>query len=393
MQTAMSISRWCQLVLALVISAPSIAKVSGTFYAAQGVAYNDGGNFIAQDGQLEANYFEFAANAHWRLTPRWRFAGQVTRRQLGDFISEDTAVDYLFGRYQYPLKQGHLSATLGRFKNDFGWYNASRDSLFSRPSILLPSSIYREWGRDAALRRDGLLLNGLHYWGQQSLSWSLSYGEVDFSDQFTQNLFGSSRLYQTQSRGATSATVSWQYRPWWQLKYSYSQTRFEVQGTPAALLNGGFSEAYFNVDTHLLSLRSEWQRWQLIAEWQRQPIQQTFPQLGAQISPVSDGGYIQLRYLVHDQWQLYGRRDLFWANDNDRNGQQVVAPLPNYSAYARTWMLGSSWQITSDWQLSLEWHRLEGAGTLPQWQVVQLGQAPTSHLYLLQLAYRWSWAR
>ncbi|WP_035387483.1 hypothetical protein [Ferrimonas senticii] len=378
--------------LLALLSMAAQAKIDGTIYLGQGLAYSDGSNMIAPEGDWETQLQEVAINANWRINPRWRIAGQATWRQLGLLSDEDPAIDYLFAQYRHPLSSGQLSATAGRYKIPQGWYNASRDSAFSRPSILLPGSIYREWSRDAQLRRDGLLLQGLHYLGEQSLTWNVSYGDMHFSDEFNTTLVGVEGVFDTSSDGAWDLSIEWQYQPWLQLKYSYVNTEVSLinnftQPTPI------FTPSSRNeVDTHLLSWRSDLGNWQLTAEYLNQRMDVELIDFGLTVPQDSEGGYLQARYLAGDGWQWFGRYDIYYPNRDDRDGAQVTPPAPAYAAYAKTWSSGISWQFQRNWQLSAEWHYTEGGALLPRWQLLLPGQQKYSNLLLLQLAYRWNWS-
>ncbi|MEZ5578375.1 MAG: hypothetical protein R3F40_02450 [Candidatus Competibacteraceae bacterium] len=73
-----------------------------------------------------------------------------------------------------------LGQSFGRFKIPFGLYNDTRDVIFTRPTILLPQSIYQERTRDLAISADGGIFYGEHRsnWGDLFLELGVGYLEV-----------------------------------------------------------------------------------------------------------------------------------------------------------------------------------------------------------------------
>lgn len=101
-----------------------------------GASDSDGGSL----GLTEAGL-----NISWTLFADLRLAGQVLFRRAGAGHEHDLELD--FGLLDYTVisvADYSLGVRLGRYKNPYGFYNATRDVLFTRPSILLPQSIYFE---------------------------------------------------------------------------------------------------------------------------------------------------------------------------------------------------------------------------------------------------------
>ncbi|WP_298442580.1 hypothetical protein [uncultured Ferrimonas sp.] len=382
--------RFSAAVVAILLTGAAQAKVDGTIYASQGLAYTTDGYNIADREELESEFRELALNFNWRASPRWRVAGQGTWRQLGNLSDEDPAIDYLFAQYRYPVSNGQLNVLAGRYKSPIGWYNASRDSLFSRPSILLPN-LYQEWNRDAVLRRDGLQIEGLHYFGEQSLNWNIGYGELDLSDNFDENVAGTTDGIDSDSDGALMITAEWYSQPWLQLKYTYSDSRLTIRNSNFFTTFGLPSLDYKGI-RHLFSFRSEMGQWELVSEIDFQEFDIDYVDLGLSQSTDAISAYLQLRYLFSNEWQFISRYDEYYPDSDDRDGDNVAPPGRPFSAFTKTFTLGASWQFSNDWQLAAEWQNINGTANQPA-RVRNLDdQDKVNNLFMLQLAYRWNWS-
>ncbi|GAA4874149.1 hypothetical protein [Ferrimonas pelagia] len=379
--------RWTGLALFMFLAAPTLAKLDGTVYLSQGLTYNDGGHLFAQPGDMSFRFHEASINANWRVSSQWRLAGQMLYRQAGNIADSNTDIDYLFAEYRFPVWSGNVAAAAGRNKMDMGFYNASRDSLFSRPSILLPQSIYQEFGRDAALRNDGLKFSGAHFIGEQSLSWNATYGLMALNDSFADIFLGFHQGVEFDDTESLLLTLGWEYRTWLQLKASYIDTGFSVDD-PRPM-----RDATYDIERWIVGLRGEYQRWQWSAEYGEMQVDGELTEVGFPFENTSQGGYVQTRYYLLDQLSVLARYDLYWGNKDDKGGDRFEPRgEPNWQAWSRASSLGLSWQFFDDWQLSAEWHRMDGTAVYPGSMANLSGQERISNLYMLQLAYRWNWA-
>ncbi|MFD2989988.1 hypothetical protein [Sphingopyxis terrae] len=83
----------------------------------------------------------------------------LSRRAGGDTSDAAPTLDYGVVDYQMLASPARtLGVQVGRFKNPFGLYNQTRDVAFTRPSILLPQSIYFDRTRALGLAADGISL-------------------------------------------------------------------------------------------------------------------------------------------------------------------------------------------------------------------------------------------
>ncbi len=129
------------------------------------------------DGSLD--FIEAGVNASWTPLPQLQLAAQGLFRRAGAGHEHDFELD--FGLIDYALlstADRQLGFRLGRIKNPLGLYNDTRDVAFTRPSILLPESIYLDSLREQFVSSDGALVYGelRSRWGD----FSLEVGPVFF---------------------------------------------------------------------------------------------------------------------------------------------------------------------------------------------------------------------
>jgi hypothetical protein len=131
-------------------------------FLSQGYNWTSKNNFYGNSD--DAGSFEFTElgiNASWQPLTDLRMAGQLVLRQAGETEDSSPRIDYSL--IDYTLLSdltNRWGVRLGRIKNPSGLYNETRDVIFTRPSILLPQSIYFDPIRSLVLSSDGMFLYG-----------------------------------------------------------------------------------------------------------------------------------------------------------------------------------------------------------------------------------------
>ena len=102
---------------------------------------------------------EAGLNASVRPLPRLQLSGQVVSRRAGEGVTGIPRLDYAILDYRlYSQEANQFGIRVGRLKNPFGFYNETRDVAHTRPSILLPQSIYFDRTRNLGLSGDSVQL-------------------------------------------------------------------------------------------------------------------------------------------------------------------------------------------------------------------------------------------
>jgi hypothetical protein len=132
--------------------------------ASQGYVWNDRYSFFGSEDE-PFNYREISLGGQYRFLNRYSMNVQGEYRDAGESDNLGLRLSQAFVDGYMPVgKDTFLGANLGRIEIPFGLYNRTRDRVDTRPSILLPQSIYLEGlgFRDFLLTGDGGMAYGLH---------------------------------------------------------------------------------------------------------------------------------------------------------------------------------------------------------------------------------------
>lgn len=136
----------------------------------------------SSSGKGSFDFREIGVNASHRPLTNLQLSGQLLSRQAGEDSKGGIRIDYGFVDYTaYATESKEFGVRLGRTKNPFGFYNDTRDVPFTRPSILLPQSIYFDRVRNIGLASDGVQLYGESRadWGDITLQFVTGFPQVD----------------------------------------------------------------------------------------------------------------------------------------------------------------------------------------------------------------------
>ncbi|WP_416138032.1 hypothetical protein ACM26W_16330 [Halomonas sp. HK25] len=322
------------------------------------------GSSSSDGGSLK--YTEIGANASLRPHKDVLIAAQVlSRRAGGDGRDARPILDH--GVVDYQMVSGpmrSLGMQLGRFKNPFGFYNQTRDVAFTRPSILLPQSIYFDRTRSLGLAADGLSLYHEEHLKSGALRTQLGVGMTQAGDDLRRTM----RLENTP--GSLEPRIS-----------GIGQIRYEHDGgRVVAALSAAHARARFESDTPLesdgtfsfrpwiLSLQYNEELWSLTAEYAlRTSVLDGFTNPFLNQNVTGESWYLQYTRRFHDNWQWLIRYDSLTSNRDDRSGSAFEASGagPAHSQFAEDYTLGLQWTVNPHVMLAAEYHYVDGTGWLP----------------------------
>ena len=146
-------------------------------FIAQSAIHTDGNNFFGEtENAISTDFFEAGLVLNGNITQKLKFSTQVLARKAGENDDGHPKIDY--GFFAYDLVDNarwNTGFRLGRIPSQVGLYNATRDVPFTRPSILLPQSIYGETIRNSRFAHDGVQWYG--EWRQElnRIIWHVDY--------------------------------------------------------------------------------------------------------------------------------------------------------------------------------------------------------------------------
>nr|MBV6628770.1 hypothetical protein [Oceanococcus sp. HetDA_MAG_MS8] len=358
---------------------------------AQGLVYSEGNEVISGSEDFSTDLNEVALNARTVIGGNALLSGQLLSRRFGDAADGTLRVDFLQLDYQRPVSaRTNLGGRAGRVKNPYGLYNTTRDVVFSRPGITMPSSVYFEGAglRDLFFSSDGIQLYGTHlgphltheftigatlYDGDSESAFGAllppgSQGDIDIED-FIQ------AQWLVEASGGTGLRGG--------LSYLGARLDYQSDNPSSDPLVGTSLDA----DLYVASLQWRAQNYELTAEYRLADVATESPFGSEKID--SDGAYVQYRRFLDSGASWYLRFDASFANRNDRDGRSFAQSTgqPRFSQFAYHHVLGWRSAPAQNWGLFAEYHYVDGT----EGQGASAAQVPmeryTQAIYLM-LAYR-----
>ncbi|MDF2179269.1 TonB-dependent receptor [Aliiglaciecola sp. CAU 1673] len=336
-------------------------------FISQGVARASHSNFINDSGNISAALTEAGINMSYQFSPSLRLATQAVYLDGGNRYPDGARLDYLFLDWTaWQTEQWQFNVHLGRFKNYHWLHSATRDVPHTRPSIVLPQSVYFDGFRDFSKGNDGIAL--VAKGESAALEWDIhwSYGRTEVNRSLTRSLLSA------QAQGELEQVFDHQFsvfvRPQdgnsqFGLSLVDSDFRYEPSSLDIFFKGGAVTQRA------ILSYRYSMADWEFSSEalYDRTYFKDLlFP--GFERDTRGQGIYFQGRWFVDDKLTLLARLDLFDTDKDDRNGsiifEQSGGQIPNYFAYMDDFTFGASYDFANHWQVKAELHRFRGIARL-----------------------------
>ncbi len=340
---------------------PETVQIHG--FASQSYIYTSGNNFFGHStntGSLD--FTELGINGSWRPLPQLQTSMQVVYRRAGLTDDSNVRIDFGFLDYSFISDADKiLGVRLGRVVNPYGLYNDTRDMPFTRPSILLPQSIYFDVNRNFALSGDGIQVYGEHHssLGDFSLQVNGIYTRTNDPD-LTTNL--SSGL-----PGSLIGEPSWTARLMYEWGGGAVRLGITGSGLNASYKHEGWASAIKPLDFRLspivFSAQYNAENWSLTSEYAIRNSEVS-GLVNPSKSTTGESYYFQGSYRLIRNLEGFVRYDVQYEDTDDRNGQQYAARtgIPAYTRFAKDFTTGLRWDI-NDWcMVRAEYHRINGTG-------------------------------
>ncbi|MGR9115214.1 MAG: hypothetical protein ACU85E_05565 [Gammaproteobacteria bacterium] len=365
---------------------PESVQIHG--FLSQGFIHTSDNNFFGKsDDSISTDFREIGINGSWSPFPNLQLAMQVVWRDAGKTDNSDLRIDYGLASYNlYSSESSLLTVRAGRVFTPLGFYNDTRDVASTRPSILLPQSIYFDVNRNLALSADGGYLYGEHRteYGDFSLNFGLIVPRMNDPD-FKNVIAGPNP---GRMEGDTSWIVRLGYE--WQsglvrLAATYADFNGDFKPSAGSLLLPGA----WQFNPLILSAQYNAENWSLTGEYalRRAKLQDFgFPNMDF----TGQSFYVQGTYRFTKSLEGIIRYDeLIWDLD-DRKGTKLSRAtnfsIPAHSRFAQDWTVGLRYEILPSLLLSGEYHRINGTGWL---SALENPEGTTQHwdMYLMMISY------
>jgi hypothetical protein len=371
-------------------------------YAAQGFVWSSDNRVFGDSTAGSFQYHEAGLSGTVQPLPSLIVSAQVAARSAGVTDTDALRLDYALADYRFLSgTDANAGIRVGKVKNPMGLYNDTRDVVFTRPGILMPSLYGDEQNqRDLTFAGQGLqlygdLVRGAHH---LSVTGTLS-NDRSLSDTEKQLLItlryadGSSIPFNLEIVHSWNMQIADSIDEGrWRLAYSHFFGRFRLDATwpgPVLPINGRF-----DASLDFLSVQFNAERWSLTAEYANNP-NKDFLTLGSltilDTYQAGDSAYLQGDLRLTPHWTLMTRLDGFFFNRNDRNGTAYVAAHPGTdraSRFARDAVVGLNWRSAEHWGIWGELHWYDGTASLQPLENTGHTEADHWILFMMMAAYR-----
>jgi len=374
------------------VKLPDYLQIHG--FASQAfISTSDNDVFGNTDDDGSFGFTEAGLNALLRPLPRLQLSAQVLSRRAGKGNSGSPRLDFGFADYRlYSHETNQFGIRVGRLKNPFGFYNDTRDVAFTRPSILLPQSIYFDRTRNLGLSSDGVQLYGETSHADLGRI-SVQFGVVRpiVGDKDTE----SSLLVRLQP-GDLEPDLTFIGRG----IYESSNNRFRLALSGAWVnidydpgRNDSLSSGAIKFSPIFVSAQYNTERWSLTSEYALRHFKyRDFNNAGFDaLDFFGESYYFQGEYRFNSRWEAFLRYDVLFTNRSDRDGSKSAAATgrPAHSRFAKDLATGLRWNVTPSFMLRAEYHYVNGTAWLST--LDNPSSVNTSrywHLFAVQASYR-----
>ena len=362
-------------------------------YAAQGFLYSTENNFFGQSHDGSADYYEAGLNGSMQMRPNLLFAAQAAIRDAG--ISDDGTLrlDYALADYRFLASVGSSAGVrAGKVKNSLGFFNETRDVIFTRPSILLPS-VYsdNQNQRSLVFTAPGAQLYGTKTLGRHEWSFTgTANTERNVRKSDERLLINLSVPFDLRIKDAWNAQIMDSLDGGrWQFALSHFFGRFTLSTAEDIGLAGKF-----DVELSILSMRYNAEKFSITSEYVLNPNRNLVTLGGAPLQRTyiaAERAYLQGEYRLNSQWGAIARYDAAFIDRRDRNGREFAAANPGAdrkSRLSRDLTVGLNWRSGEHWGIWGEYHWIDGTASLQRLENPAPHPANRWSLVMLMAGYK-----
>jgi len=341
-------------------------------FLTQSLVKTDGNNYFGQSNgqQISMDFRELGIGANLFISKKFSLAGLLLSRTAGE--TDDGRVRFDYAKIEYGninLLGGSVSIRVGRLKLPFGLFNETRDVATTRPSILLPQSLYYDHARQYLINADGVQLDYLISSRNHIHNFKFSYlraNTVGHDNKETEAYY-LGRDFSGRLDAVPGDIFTLEYnnnKTNTTLRAQYSDHTITYK--PAVddfLLNGEIHN-----QTSIFSAIQYIHNYTIIGEIFYPTL--SYNDFGAvipdkRVNPL--GRYLQLNYRHNSYVEFYVRYDETFVDASDKNGHKLSAltgrKAHNFFAYDKTF--GLRYFPAPKFSVGVEYHDIVGTAFLP----------------------------
>jgi len=332
------------------------------------ISTSDNDVFGNSDNGGSFGFTEVGLNGSLRPLPRLQLSAQGLYRRAGQGSSTNPRIDFAFADYRlYSHETNQFGIRVGRLKNPFGFYNETRDVAFTRPSILLPQSIYFD-----RTRNFGLSADAVHLYADSSQSnlgsFSVVFGifKPIVNDKDTKAaIIGLQRLGNLTSEASYIGRGIYETNDG-RIRLAISGSWFNVGYDPG--IGDELGPGSIRFSPIFFSAQYNTERWSLTSEYALRYFNlKNFNNPAFDNRDiVGESFYFQGEYRFNTKWEALLRYDVLFSDRSDRKGKRFAASSgrPAHTQFAKDLTVGLRWNVTPKIMIRAEYHRINGTGWL-----------------------------
>ena len=337
-----------------VLSLGYIAPTSNQLFGSK-----DGENTIITENAFRVSY---------NFDNRFSVSSQIMLRDTRGESGVEARIDFLQLDYRNSFwDNSQQTYTIGRFKAQQGFYNETRDITFTRPSIMLPQSVYFEAIRNFVLSLDGIKLNSTHSFDFSDLTFELGAGKSPIDSSLNSAIFGDTATGAWESDTNYYADIKWDNQ---NISLGINYTDISLDYTPGInsflpievngfVFSAPLLEGVYRSSSFIYSAQYRLPNWEFTVEHSDYLFDSTGFSFARNTTTSNiKGTYFQTRYFLSDTLFLLARYDVM---------QDVSATKSSVKSLTegKDLTLGFTWSFHKQWQVALEHHFLEGILWVP----------------------------
>jgi hypothetical protein len=381
-------------------------KVQVHGFAGQGATYTDHNQVFGTSRDVSLDFREMGVNTSVKLLPNLLISAQGLYRDTGGSDSQGVRLDFAQADYSVPLLDSSLVLGVrgGRVKIPFGLYNDTRDVLWTRPSVLLPQSIYLDTLglRQGMIAADGGVVYGRYTYGEHRFGLEFLTAEPqDNTGGATVFVTGIPSLFPPAqgSLGGRPLLIGRTFYEWMggrgKLMFSVVDLDRDFRSSNAFYQNGNSKMTY-----PLFSMQYNAEKWSLTAEYgwinsQRSGYSPLLQNLPTWKKNTSENFYVQGEYRFTADFSAVLRYDVVHINRDDRSGREMSqltnGRVASHRFYARDLTAGVRWEFARNFLLAADYHYVNGTAWLNETDNPTLNNPGTSShfsLFTTMLSFR-----
>lgn len=357
-------------------------------FFSQGAIHTDDNNFFGDSTDTSFDFRDLGVGFSWQAQNDLLLAAQLIYRDAGKTSPEGTKVDYALVNYslinQYDFG---LNLRVGRVKNPYAFYSETRDVASTRPSVILPVSIYAPAFRDIFHTSDSVMLSGYKEVANWLINFDLLRGKVPFDDKSERLLIPGLQPASIKNDKLWAARSIFEYDGGRiRLGLTYIKFDAEISTLPGMIFPGDVDS-----DSYIFSLEYNWRKFRFTSEYLRNDfIYKDVFAPGLDNKREAESYYFQLGYRVNERLRVFGRYDVYYADKNDKSGDgQLLLGRPKSDGFTKDYVVGAQYHFNDQWMLAGEVHHVKGSFILPLIENPDASQIEEDwNLYTLQLSYK-----